>query len=712
MHRLAAAVFVLVCLLVTPATAAALPGWPVGWPPGYAPGAPGIGDPYYPLDGNGGYDVSHYDLRLAYAPATDRLTGVATLRATATQNLSSFNLDLHGLTVRSVTVNGLRARWTRNGDELTIAPLLGVRSRTPFRTVIAYDGVPETVVDAEFGLSGFIHTDDGTLVAGQPEVAATWFPVNDHPLDKASYTFEITVPAGLEAIANGELRGNRTRGGLTTWVWDAREPMASYLTTATIGQFDVRAYRQDGIRYWDALDPDLFATPSPRSGARYAYSQVANLSYKRLARTIAVPAGGGQLTFWVDRATEPTWDFMFVEAHPVGSDDWTTLPDVNGHTSTSTGNVCPYWLGLHPFLEHYQTDDGDGPCTPTGTTGQWNAASGASEGYEQWAVDLSPYAGTQVEVSISYASDDIIQHRGVVVDDIVVPGGAGSTSFEADGAPFDGWTVPGSPDGSEPNENDWTLAGAGAVPSFGTVAETALARQPEIIGFLSGIFGRYPFSAAGGVVDDFPNLGFALEIQTRPVYSMAFFNEFADPADSVVVHELAHQWTGDHVALAAWQHIWLNEGFATYAEWLWSEHQGRPTAQQWFDFITSEPADSTFWDLEIGDPGPNHLFDIPVYDRGAATLHALRLKIGDETFFRLIGRWIALKAGGNATIPEFIALAERLSGQDLDAFFEEWLFTAAKPASLPALALTAQRTSTAAVARQLRAAARKGHARR
>ena len=293
------------------------------------------------------------------------------------------------------------------------------------------------------------------------------------------------------------------------------------------------------------------------------------------------------------------------------------------------------------------------------------------------------------------------------IDDVTVPGGAGSTSFENDGNTLDGWRVTGAPAGSAPNPNDWKVARAGDVSSVGTVAAGALARQPEIIDFLSGIFGDYPFSAAGGIVDDYEGLGFALETQTRPVYALDFFTDLGDPSDSVVVHELAHQWVGDHVAVAAWQHIWLNEGFATYAEWLWSEDQDRIAVQDLFDFYTSIPASSSFWKLKIGDPGPDHLFDGAVYDRGAATLHALRLRIGDGAFFSLLRRWIRQEAGGNATIPEFIALAERVSGQNLDAFFDEWLFTAAKPASLPAVA-SAATTSSAGVRRLGALAARKG----
>ena len=94
-------------------------------------------------------------------------------------------------------------------------------------------------------------------------MAATWYPVNDHPLDKASYSFRVTVPAGLQAVANGELRGVATKRGWSTWRWEAREPMASYLATASVGEWDLDAYRADGIRYWDALDPDLFDVHNP-----------------------------------------------------------------------------------------------------------------------------------------------------------------------------------------------------------------------------------------------------------------------------------------------------------------------------------------------------------------------------------------------------------------------------------------------------------------
>ncbi|ASU80262.1 peptidase [Actinopolyspora erythraea] len=208
-------------------------------------------------------------------------------------------------------------------------------------------------------------------------------------------------------------------------------------------------------------------------------------------------------------------------------------------------------------------------------------------------------------------------------------------------------------------------------------AESSLERTPEILDFLSGIVGPYPFETQGGVVPA-EGLGFALENQTRPVYSPNFFRIGSNT--SVVTHELAHQWFGNSVALDDWSSIWLNEGFASYAEWLWAEHQGNGTAQQLFDhYYSSYPADSPFWQVEPGDPGKENLFHSSVYNRGAMTLHALRERIGDRAMLETVRTWFEQKRGGNATVSEFVELTERISGQRLDGFFDEWLFSKGKP---------------------------------
>jgi hypothetical protein len=238
-----------------------------------------------------------------------------------------------------------------------------------------------------------------------------------------------------------------------------QDESASFITTS--GILPVSEYPL--FRSWASAKYNRPGGPfDPHTGSFYAYSNIADISYKRLTRTISVPAGGANLSFWVSHDTEPAWDFVFVEAHTVGQDDWTTLPDQNGHTGTSTGDSCPEgWRELHPFLDHYQTLNADDTCSPTGTTGSWNADSGNSGGWVQWSVDLSAYAGKQVEVSIAYVSDWSVQGLGTFVDDIVVSTGEGTTSFETG---LDGWTVSGPPPGSAPNSNDFVRATSEGFP--------------------------------------------------------------------------------------------------------------------------------------------------------------------------------------------------------------------------------------------------------
>ena len=585
------------------------------------------------------------------------------------------------MNVRRISIDGRSATWRREGDELVVRPRAGLRKFRRFKVVIGYSGVPETIGDPTLGdLAGFVHTDDGTLVAGQPDAAATWYPVNDHPLDKAAYTFHITVPAGLEAVANGVLKDKRTRRGETTWTWKAREPMASYLTTATIGEFDLDAYREDGIRYWDAIDPDLYEAPRRRAPAPSTRSRRPRTPpTSGSTRTITVPAGGAEASFWVFRDTEPNWDYLFVEAGRPGTDDWTTLPDRNGHTSQDTGNVCPYWLDLHPFLAHYQTatDEGCDPRAPA-ARGTRRPASATATSSGRWT---SPR--TRAARSSCRSATPATTSGTTAACSSTTSSSPRARAARRSRNGLDGWTVPGAPAGTEPNENDWVVGGAEAAPpSVGELAAGALARQPEIIAFLEGVFGPYPFNAAGGIVDDVDGLGFALEIQTRPIYSKDFFSDRTSPVDSVVVHELAHQWAGDHLALAALAAHLDQRGLRDLLRVALERGAGPRHRAGVVRLHGRPPRRRSVVEVVIGDPGPELIFDGAVYDRGAATLHALRLEIGDADFFRLLRRWTALHGGGNVVIGQFTALAERVSGEQLDAFFDAWLFTGAKPAGL------------------------------
>jgi hypothetical protein len=210
---------------------------------------------------------------------------------------------------------------------------------------------------------------------------------------------------------------------------------------------------------WPAARYDKPGGPfDPHDGDQYLYSQIADVSYKRLTKEVTVPASGAvPLTFWTSYDTEPEWDFMFVEARTPGGTDWTTLPDANGHTTAATGQSClAGWRQLHPQLDHYQGAD----CSGTGSTGTWNAASGNSGGWQQWSIDLSAYAGKTVEISIAYASDWGTQGIGVFVDDLVLPDGS-KASFETG---LDGWAITGPPPGSGPNANNFVRTDASGFP--------------------------------------------------------------------------------------------------------------------------------------------------------------------------------------------------------------------------------------------------------
>jgi aminopeptidase N len=204
-------------------------------------GAEGIGDEYYPTLGNGGYDVSHYDLDLAYTPSANALTGTVTVEATATQPLSSFNLDFDGFDITSLTVGGATAGFERVNRELIVTPADPIADGDPFVVEIDYRGYPGEVNPIAFPslAMGWRSGPDGEqFVVAEPDAANSWFPVNDHPLDKATFHYRVTVPDGWAVGSNGEFLGSEPAGepGTTAYQWDMDEPMAPYLATVIIGE--------------------------------------------------------------------------------------------------------------------------------------------------------------------------------------------------------------------------------------------------------------------------------------------------------------------------------------------------------------------------------------------------------------------------------------------------------------------------------------------
>ena len=194
----------------------------------------------------------------------------------------------------------------------------------------------------------------------------------------------------------------------------------------------------------------------------------------------------------------------------------------------------------------------------------------------------------------------------------------------------------------------------------------------DIVKWESSVFGRYPFSSTGGLIDTV-DVDYALEVQSRPVYDQT--NSEVD--GDLLAHELAHQWYGDSLTPVHWSDIWLNEGFATYAEWLWQAKFNSKPLQKSFD---ETYAATTDWSGKVADPGRDHIVDALVYDRGAMTLQMLRKTIGNATFFRLLHDWAAQHRYGNVSTQEFIRFAERISHRNLDAFFHTWVYSPGKPA--------------------------------
>ncbi|MFD3519309.1 M1 family metallopeptidase [Streptomyces sp. NPDC058653] len=427
-------------------------------------GTAGLGDPYFPELGNGGYDVTHYALTIDYAPTSNRLDATARITARATQRLSAFNLDLAGLTVARVTVDGEPARVRRADAELTLVPHRAIGRDATFRTVVRYSGAPRTMIDGDGVREGWLRSGKRSVALGEPRGSMAWFPGNHHPSDKAAYDIKVTVPKGQQALSNGELVRERTAGGRTTFSWHCAEPMASYLATVAVGPYRTKTSR----------------TPGP--------------------------------------------------------------------------------------------------------------------------------AGVRVHTAVD--------------------------------------------------------------PEVADTGEGLLGRIPAIMKWGEKTFGPYPFSSTGAIIGRSGDADYNLETQNRPFLP-------GPGGVEILVHELAHQWFGNSVTPKTWRDMWLNEGFAEYAEWLWAESMDGVPAKTSFDRAYD---DAENWGFPPAEP-PNaaSLLGRPVYGRGAMVLHQLRRAVGDKEFFALLRGWARTYRHGNASTADFTAFAQKRTPHDLTALWDTWLHGSKKP---------------------------------
>jgi hypothetical protein len=376
--------------------------------------------------------LGHYDAVIWYT-ANDLLSRVAGQPAGTGAETQANSMMLQ---VRAYLNEGGRLLYTGRHAGWQFANAFDynpVSTRPPYCNAVNLDADDECLFLSDdflqYWLGAYLFVEDGGTDRGDPETTDDdkAFPLagTDVPFAGAAsspWTINQTFAAGRDAT---------TQSFITT---------SSILKTDTYPQFTSTAPGE-----WVT---GVAGPYEPHSPTHYVYSQRADIRYQRLMNTFTVAPGDDQLSFFISYDTEPNWDFVFVEAHTVGQDDWVTLP-VAGITSSDTGESCPEgWFELHPWLERYQGAD----CSGAG----WNATSGRSPGWEEWAVDLSSFGNANVEVSISYASDWATQGLGVWIDDIDAPGTAADTDFEASG--MAGWTV-GDPTelGSDVNALDWTL---------------------------------------------------------------------------------------------------------------------------------------------------------------------------------------------------------------------------------------------------------------
>ena len=452
--------------------------------PDDATGSAGLGDEYFPYAGNGGYDALSYTITLTCDPATGRLAGTTVVKAEALQALNTMNLDFSGLEISRLEVDGTPATYERQAHELVVECPQPLKTGQIFSVAVTYSGKPVGLTSADGYPEGWQWVDDTIFTLDEPEGAATWFPLNDHPSDKATYEFNLTVPAQYTATANGLLVEVKEQGGEKTFVWRMDQPMANYLAAVAVGEF--------------------------------------------VLQETASPAG----------------------------------------------------------------------------------------------------------VPIRNYFDVAVAEQG----------------------------------------------------------REAFARTGEVLDYFSALFGPYPFDVYGVVVPD-ATVGAAMENQTISLFGRDVVEQtMTDPVvgQMFLSHELSHQWFGDSVTLAEWQDIWINEGFATYASWLWAEHDmGQEGMDIWVQWALESLASAD--ETPTGDPGVKDLFGASVYERGGLTMHALRLTLGDELFFGILRDWVGRYAYGIATTEDFIALVKQkaghLQGVDLDAFFQGWLYDEKMPA-LPEAAVT------------------------
>lgn len=431
-------------------------------------------DPFFPEFGNNGIDVEDYLLELDVSPKRQRIDATARISITALRSLDAFRLDLSGLRVSSVLIEGQPASFRQKNGKLIIEPSAQIARGARFNVAVAYGGSPKALEDPTFEdptgeyKLGWQWFGNASHVLSEPVGASTFYPANDEPTDKATFRFEITVPEGYTAVANGVLDRARTVAGGKRFSWRMDQPMTTWLATVQVNN------KYDALR----------------------------------VRT-------------------------------------------------------------------------------------------------------------------------------------------------ASGLPIRVYTTPG--------------AGRGDADSY--------AKVRKMIPFIESIAGPYPFESYGSVTVDDPGLYYALETQGMSTFPAGWADQ------SVVMHEVAHQWFGNAVTIENWADIWIAEGYATYFEFLWPNRNNPAAFDNTMRSIYAYLVNNNISQPVVADG--TQIFSPSVYYRGAVTLYALRLEIGEANFNTVTRTFVERFKNKNASTQDFISTAIEVTGDDtghIREFLNDWLYRPPVPA--------------------------------
>ncbi|WAL41129.1 M1 family metallopeptidase [Brevibacterium sp. BRM-1] len=591
-------------------------------------------DPYTPESGTAAVRIDHYELVLDYRIVPNRLSGHATLRGVMRAAADAIELDFVGLRCDRAQFDGQRCRYKTVGSKLVLRPGKALKEGQEFALDVYYSGNPEPAMGT-WGDVGWEELEDGVLVAGQPNGAATWFPCNDHPSDKATFQISILVESEYTAISNGELVGERRKAGRTQWTWRSDVPVATYLATMQIGR-----YRRGEIPAPAGSDVSRVPLRLACPPERWAHAERALSRQHGMMRAfeerfgpfpfdaygvvvtddvLEIPLESQPLSILGPNHLHRTWQAERLVAHELAH-QWFG-------NSVTPARWRDIWLneGFACYAEWLWSE----------ASGRGSADEQAKAHYDSLRPGFLRRAAERVGEAVGGVVSRAAGARGadasgsVGADDADSAGSAGG----ADGAGSAGGA--GDPDAGVCEGSDVTEGARGARGAGRPAGSDGGAGSADVGGSAGGAGseGRTGSADVGGSAG-----GAGSDVAA----SSADVGGSAGGADS-------------------------NGG----AKGTMSSDAGEAGSPR------TEPAQAARGVL--ANPGPDDMFDDDVYKRGALTLHVLRATAGDEAFFGLLREWTARHRFGNVTTDDFLGLVEERAGSQAREALFPWLFEAELP---------------------------------